>query len=202
MGMVILLARFISFIFNPYLLILPIPYFLVMRQTGDSLYAGKWAVFTLCFLMAVGLSVFILVKKGYFSDLDISKREQRPLFFFLLIFFAIIYFLSLFYFQGPIVLFTALSGIFLSIVVFSFINTRIKASIHVASITGLIFSFSFLYSGIFLLLLFLIPLIGWSRLKIHRHTKSEVYVGAFLGILIPLVMVIIFKVLLHISFKP
>lgn len=200
--MFILLARFISFIFNPYILILPIPYLLVMRETGDSLYAGKWAVFTLCFLIAVGLSVFILVRKGYFSDLDISKREQRPLFFFLLVLFAIIYFLSLFYFQGPIVLFTALSGIFLSIVVFSFINTRIKASIHVASITGLIFSFSILYSGIFLALLFLIPLIGWSRIKIHRHTREEVFMGAFMGILIPLVMVIIFKVLLHISFKP
>ncbi len=200
--MFILLARFISFIFNPYILILPIPYLLVMRETGDALYAGKWAVFTLCFLIAVGLSVFILVRKGYFSDLDISKREQRPLFFFLLILFAIIYFLSLFYFQGPLVLFTALSGIFLSIVVFSFINTRIKASIHVASITGLIFSFSILYSGIFLTLLFLIPLIGWSRIKIHRHTKEEVYMGAFMGILIPLVMVVIFKVLLHISFKP
>lgn len=200
--MFILLARFISFIFNPYILILPIPYLLVLRETGDSLYAGKWAIFTLCFLIAVGLSVFILVRKGYFSDLDISKREQRPLFFFLLVLFAIIYFLSLFYFQGPIVLFTALSGIFLSIVVFSFINTRIKASIHVASITGLIFSFSILYSGIFLALLFLIPLIGWSRIKIHRHTKEEVFMGAFMGILIPLVMVIIFKVLLHISFKP
>ncbi len=200
--MLVLLARFISFIFNPYILMLPVPYLLVVRQTGDYIYAGKWALFTLCFLVAVGFSVFILVKKGYFSDLDISKREQRPLFFFLLIFFAILYFLSLFYFQGPIVLFTALSGIFLSIVVFSFINTRIKASIHVASITGLIFSFSVLYNGVFFLLLFLIPLIGWSRIKIHRHTKSEVFTGAAMGILLPLVMVIIFKVLLHMSFKP
>lgn len=200
--MVILLARFISFIFNPYLLILPVPYLLVMHQTGDPYYASKWAVFTLFFLFAVGLSVFILVRKGVFSDLDISKREQRPLFFFLLIFFTALYSLSLFYLQGPIVLFIALSGIYLSIVVFSFINTRVKASIHVASITGLIFSFSILYSGVFLLLIFLIPLIGWSRIKVHKHTKKEAYVGAAMGVIIPLVMVVIFKVLLNISFRP
>ncbi|CAN5175994.1 hypothetical protein BH09PAT1_BH09PAT1_7410 [soil metagenome] len=198
--MLILLARFISFIFNPYFLLLPIPYLLVLRQTGDPEYSLKWTLFTLFFLGAVGLSVLVSVRKGYFTDLDISKREQRPLFFFLLIFFAIIYFIALFYFQGPLILFIALSGIFFSIVVFSFINTKIKASLHVASITGLILSFSLLYSGAFFFLLFLIPLIGWSRIKIHRHTRSEVLVGGLMGILIPLVMFLIFKVLLHISF--
>lgn len=196
-----LLARFISFIFNPYFLILPVPYVLVMHQTGDPFYSLRWTIFTLFFLAAVGLSVLISVRKGYFTDLDISRREQRPLFFFLLIFFAILYFLGLFYLQGPLILFVALSGIFFSIVVFSFINTRIKASIHVASITALIFSFSLLYSGIFIILLFLIPLIGWSRIKIHRHTRSEVYTGVALGLAIPLVMFLIFKVLLHISFS-
>ena len=135
--MAFLLARSISFVFNPYFLILPIPYLLVLRQTNNPVYALSWTLFTLFFLFAVGISVFISVRKGYFTDLDISKREQRPLFFFLLIFFAILYFIALFYFQGPLVLFIALSGIFFSIVVFSFINTRVKASIHVASITGL-----------------------------------------------------------------
>lgn len=197
--MFFLLARLISFLFNPYFLILPIPYLLVLHQTGDPRYSLSWTLFTLFFLGAVGLSVLILVRRGYFTDLDISKREQRPLFFFLLVFFAIVYFIALYFFQGPLILFVALSGIFFSIVVFSFINTRIKASIHVASITGLIVSFSLLYSGAFFLLLFLIPLIGWSRIKIHRHTRSEVIVGAALGIAIPLVIFLIFKVLLHIS---
>lgn len=197
--MLTLIARFISFIFNPYFLIVPIPYFLVVRQTGDPIYALKWTIFSCVFLAAVGLSVFILVKRGYFTDLDISKREQRPLFFLLIGMFAVLYFFGLLYFKGPLVLFLSLGGIFFSLLVFTFVVTRIKASIHVASITALIFSFSILYSGAFLFLLFLIPLIGWSRIKIHRHTKKEVIVGAFLGIAIPLVMFVIFKVLLQIS---
>ena len=197
--MLTLFARFISFAFNPYFLILPIPYLLIMRETGDPAYAFKWTLFTLTFLGAVGLSVFLAVKKGYFTDLDISQREQRPLFFTLLAFFAVMYLIALFYFQGPLVLFISLSGIFFSLVVFSFVNTRIKASVHVASITALIFAFSLLYNGIFILLLFLIPLIGWSRVKIHRHSKNEVLIGAIIGILIPLVMFLVFKVLLQVS---
>lgn len=197
--MLTVFARFISFALNPYFLILPIPYLLVMRETGSSTYAFKWTLFTLFFISVIGLSVFLAVRKGYFTDLDISQREQRPLFFTLLAFFAILYFITLYYFQGPLILFISLAGIFFSLIVFSFVNTRIKASVHVASITALIFSFSLLYNGIFLLLLFLIPLVGWSRVKIHRHSKNEVLIGAILGILIPLVMFIVFKVLLHIS---
>lgn len=197
--MITLLARFISFVFNPYFLILPIPYFLVLRETGDPIDALKWTVFTLIFLGAVGLSVLILVRKGYFSDLDISKREQRPLFFSLVGLFATIYCFGLFYFHAPLVLFVSLGGIFFSLLVFSFVTTRVKASIHVGSITALIFSFSLLYHGAFLFLLFLIPLIGWSRLRTHRHSKNEVLVGAILGIFIPLVMFLVFKVLLQIS---
>jgi hypothetical protein len=194
-----LLARFISFVFNPYFLIIPIPYLLVVRQTGNPLLAIKWLLFSFCFLLAVGVSILVAVKMGYFSDLDISKREQRPKFFLLLTLFSCIYFLALSFFKGPLTLFVAISGIFLSILVFSFVNTRIKVSIHVASITALLVSFSLLYSGIFLLLLFLIPLIGWSRLRVHRHTREEVLAGAALGIAIPLVMFMIFKVLLQVT---
>lgn len=197
--MIDIFARFISSVFNPYFLIIPLPYLLVVRQTGDPIFALKWTVFTLFFLLAVGLSVYIAVRRGYFTDLDISRREQRPKFFLLLAFFALVYFIALYFFHGPLSLFISLTGIFFSIFVFSFINTKVKASIHVASITALIFSFSLLYNGVFLFLLFLIPLIGWSRLRMKRHTQEEVLAGAAIGIALPLVMFMVFKVLLHVS---
>ncbi|MEK7605298.1 MAG: hypothetical protein AAB478_02105 [Patescibacteria group bacterium] len=197
--MVIYFARLVSFLFNPYFLIIPVPYLLVLRETGDGVIAMQWTLFSLFFLAIVGIAVFVLFKRGYFSDLDISKKEQRPLFFLLVCVFAICYFLGLFYLRGPLVLFISLSGLFFSLLVFSFLVTKVKASIHVATITAMIFSFSVLYGGQFFLLLFLIPLIGWSRIKIHRHTWIEVMVGAVLGIVIPVVMFVVFKVLLHVS---
>ena len=192
-------ANFISYVFNPYILILPVPYLLVVRQTNDPMYALKWTLFTAVFLLIIGIVVIASLKRGYFTDLDISRREQRPLLFLMLSVFSIIYFCTLFYFNGPLVLFIALGGIFISIMVFALLNTRIKASIHVASITALIFSFSLLYSGQFLMFLFLIPLIAWSRLYLKKHTGEEVIVGGVAGVAIPLVIFLLFKVLLSIS---
>lgn len=197
--MVTYFARLVSFLFNPYFLIIPVPYLLVLRQTGDGVVAMQWTLFSLFFLTIVGIAVFTLFKRGYFSDLDISKKEQRPLFFLLVSVFAICYFLGLFYLRGPLVLFISLSGLFFSLLIFSFLVTKVKASIHVATITAMIFSLSVLYGGQFFLLLFLIPLIGWSRIKIHRHTRTEVMVGGLLGIVIPVVMFVVFKVLLNVS---
>lgn len=197
--MVTYFARLVSFLFNPYFLLIPVPYLLVLRETGDGVIAMQWTLFSFFFLTIVGIAVFVLFKRGYFTDLDISKKEQRPLFFLLVSVFAICYFLGLFYLQGPLVLFISLSGLFFSLLVFSFLVTKVKASIHVATITAMIFSLSVLYGGQFFLLLFLIPLIGWSRIKIHRHTRTEVLVGGLLGIVIPVVMFVVFKVLLNVS---
>ena len=72
--MVILLAQFLSLLFNPYFLIFPVPYLLIVRQTGDPLLALKWTIFTALFIIAIGVMVYFSVKKGYFSDLDDSTR--------------------------------------------------------------------------------------------------------------------------------
>ena len=167
-----LIARFISFLFNPLFLLFPVPYFLVVRETGDPLYALKWTIFSLFFIVVIGLFVGYAVRKGYFTDFDVSKREQRPLLFLFVGLVSVLYFLSLLYLQGPIVLFIILAGILFSTLIFSFINTRIKASIHVATISALIFALSILYSNVFLLLLILIPLVIWSRVRIKRHTMQ------------------------------
>jgi hypothetical protein len=189
----ITLARLISFIFNPYFLLFPMPFLLVLRETNDPYYALIWALVSTGFIGIVGGIVFILMLRGTFTDLDISKREQRPLFFLLLSLAAACYLITLYLFQGPIILFLALSGIFFSLIIFSLVNTRIKASMHVASIAALIFVLSILYNGVHYLILFLIPLIAWSRIKIKRHTTSEAIVGGITGLSIAVFLYIVFR---------
>lgn len=194
------IARTISFIFNPLFLLLPIPYLLVMRETGEPLYALKWSVFTLMFVVCIGLFVLIAVRKKLFSDLDVSTREQRPLLFLFVSVVAVIYFLSLFFLQGPVSLLISVGGIFLSILVFSFfLNIRLKASIHGASIAAFAIAMILLYGRVYLLSLLLIPLIGWSRVRINRHTKKEVIVGTITGIILTVGMYLFFKVILGVS---
>lgn len=197
--MTTLLAHFISLLFNPVVLLLPIPYLLVVRETGDPLYALKWTIFSLFFIVLIGIFMGYAVRRGYFTDFDVSKKEQRPLLFLFIGLVSILYFLSLLYLQGPVVLFIVLAGVLFSVLVFSFLNTRIKASIHLATVSALIFSLSVLYSDVFLLLLVLIPIVAWSRIHIKRHTMQETIVGTATGIIVTFLFYVIFKIILGVS---
>lgn len=174
------IAEIISLITNPFLLIVPAPYLLVYRVTYDNIYALYWTALSLVFLIAVGLFIIYAVKKGMFSDFDVSKREQRSLLFFTISIAAILYLVVLMVAHGPKVLYLAILGFMLSIIAIAVINTRIKASLHVATVTALVMLYWFLY-GINLSLFIFVPLVAWSRITVKRHTIYEVVAGSIIG---------------------
>lgn len=187
------LARIISYISNPIFIFVFLPYFLVYKTTRSEAAAWYWTIITSYFLLTFVLFVFIGVKKKFFSDIDVSNREQRPVLYLMGAVLTILYLFTLFILHGPQILFITILGIILGILLASIINMKIKASVHVAAISGLLTSFGIIYRGYFLLLLLLIPVIGWSRVKIRRHTVTEVIIGAILGSLLTLIMYFVTK---------
>lgn len=180
------LARFISFIFNPLFLLLTVPFLLLMRLNYDPNYIMIWTFYTLFFLLIMTLFIKECVKRGIFTNMDVSKREQRPLLFGVSIILAVLYLAGLAIFNGPQILMVITLGVMIGIVVVSVINTKIKASMHVATMSALIFVAAIVFNGYYLLLLFLIPLVAWARLKIKRHTLPETVVGGLVGVLLSL----------------
>lgn len=188
-----IIARTISFISNPIFIFIALPFFLVYKTTSDLRTAWEWTIYTLGFLFIFVIFVLFGVKKKIFSDIDVSKREQRTILYFAAAALSILYLCILLILHGPLILFITTFGIMLGIIIASIINMKVKASVHVAAISGLITSLSIIYKGYYLLLLFLIPIIGWARVKIKRHTVPEVIIGAILGILLSLVMYFVIK---------
>lgn len=127
------------------------------------------------------------VWRGIFSDLDVSKRQQRPLLFFVFFLLTVLYLTGLVYFDGPPVLFVAVGGILLSISCISLINRKIKASLHMATITAVLLTLGILYN-ISLITLVLLPILAWSRIKVKRHTLQETIVGMLCGAFVTAVM--------------
>lgn len=179
-------ARFISFLFNPLVIIVFAPYVLVYRTTHDMESALYWSVYTLIFLMVLAIFAIVAVKNKIFTDLDVSKREQRPLIFFVSLLLTTIYTITLFLFHAPWILYVLAIGIILGICFVSIINTRIKASAHMATVTALILPVAISFGQYYLLLLFLVPLVAWARLTTKRHTLPEVLVGTTVGGLLSL----------------
>lgn len=192
------IARAISFLTNPIFVLFPIPYLLVYRFGYGHIYAVKWTLFSFVFLAVAGIFVIYEVKNKVFSDMDVSKREQRPLLFAVIAGITAIYLLSLYFLKAPAELFVSVWGVMVGILLATIVNTRIKASLHVCSITAVCLTIVRLYylSPVILLI---IPIVAWSRVKIRRHSVPEVFSGFILGMILPGLMYILLKYIMIIK---
>ncbi len=186
------IAQTVSFITNPIFILFPIPYLLVYRFGYGHTYAIKWMLFSFIFLFLAGIFVIYEVKHKVFSDMDVSRREQRPLLFGMIGLITTVYMISLSIFKAPPVLFISVLGGMIGIIMASLVNMRVKASLHVASLTTVLITLVRLYSLPFYIFL-LIPIVGWARIQIKRHTEEEVVIGFFLGIALTFLMYILLK---------
>ena len=192
-----LFARFISFIFNPLLVLILLPFFLVYKTTNNLNSAIFWTVYSLFFIFAIAIFILVGVRNKIFANWDVSVRSQRPLLFSAFLLFGIIYLLGLYILKAPFILFVVILSLISGVILVSTINIKIKVSIHVATISALILGVILGFGASFAFLLIIIPLVGWSRIRIDRHTLSEVIVGWITGSLLLLGTYGIFKFILN-----
>lgn len=180
----IALANIISYLFNPVVLLVFVPLLLIYKTTNNVEYALMWTGYTTIFLLIMTGFIIYGVHKKIFTDLDVSKRTQRPLLFGVSLVVALFYLAGLIFLNGPQLLIIVVLGVIISVVVASFINTKLKMSIHVATVSALIFALAIIYHGYYYLTLILIPIVAWARVHIRRHTLTETIVGGIFGILL------------------
>lgn len=180
------IARLISWILNPVVLLIFVPYFLVLRETANSNAALGWTIYTIVVLTVFTSLILIARQKNLITDLDVSHRNQRPLLFLIAMAFALAYTIGVALVHGPFILIVVGLGSVVSIGCAAIINMKIKASIHTAVISAIVFALVLAYGGEWSILLLVIPLMSWARVKIKRHTIAETIVGAVLGSLLSL----------------
>lgn len=183
-----LLGRYISYISNPIFILLALPYFIIFLYTKDHALALFWTVFTWIFLVIFAFFVLIGIKKGFFTDYDVSKREQRFLLYLFAAILNLVYFFLLISVSAPLILQFVSVGVMSGILVGSIVNIKIKASVHVAAASAFITGISLVYGAWFYLLYLFIPIICWARLVIKRHTLIEVITGCLIGISLAVIM--------------
>lgn len=181
--MKIKLAEFISFFFHPVVFALLVPFLEVYRHTSNFGYSLKWMFFSAFFLLlALGL-FFLMRPSDFFSDFDISKRENRVGFYTISCFIAVLYFIAAVWFKGIFFPLSLLSlGIIIGIILIELVNFYIKVSIHVAVACSFVIMTGLIY-GVWVLLLsfWILPLVIWSRLLLKKHTSLEALTGVLIG---------------------
>lgn len=186
-------AQIISTLLSPILILAILPYILVFKTTQDLQISFFWTIFSWIFILIFFVFLLLGIEKGYFSDLDVSRRTQRPLLFTFAIGLSLLYIIFLYFLKAPEILFVALFGLIFGLLSMEFVNRITKASVHVATAsafaTAMFLGFGPLYSLTFVF----VPLIAWSRIKTHNHTKRQTVIGACMGAIITLVVYVIFK---------
>lgn len=178
-------AYLISSIFHPIVLFDVGILFLIGENFSWMI--GKIIVWSgvLCIINLIMIAFIIWgMRTKRFSNFDVSKRKQRFLLYQIVIIFCVaFYFIGRFVGVSDFVL--KISVVFLIfLVMLELINTKIKASVHIASITIVSISAALFYGGFFLLAPVAIPLTAWARIYEKRHTPKEVVVGFCVGLLI------------------
>ncbi|HVZ12318.1 MAG TPA: hypothetical protein VG965_04785 [Patescibacteria group bacterium] len=190
------IANFISNVSNPLFITVPFSFALIFKTSDNLQYALHWTFISGIFATTVGAFVLYGVKKGFFSNLDVSKRIQRPPLFIFTAVMSLIYLLITLYFKGPQIILFGLAVLLLGIFIAEIVNTKIKASMHLAVYSSFCLALGIIYGGEFWTFTLFIPAVAWSRITLKRHTLPETIAGTTLGLSIVFVSYLVIKYLL------
>ncbi len=172
-------AKIISFVFDGSFISIPIFIIICMVLVEDKMAALNWAMLSLLFGMIIPFTyVFFLYRKNKILDIHMPDRNNRmkPMIFTIISYvagFTVLYLLKAPFFLRTIFVLSIISTSILTIVTLYW-----KISLHTSWITSIVITFNVLLGPWMLLLLPLIPIIGWARVRGKRHTKPQVILGA------------------------
>lgn len=172
-------AKIISFVFDGSFISIPILIVICMILVEDKMAALNWAMLCILFGMIIPfIYIFFLYRKNKIYDIHMPDRKNRmkPMVFTIIS--NIAGFTVLYLLKAPFFLRTLCILSIISTSILTVITIYWKISLHTSWITSIVITFNVLLGPWMLLLLPLIPIIGWARVRVKRHTKPQVILGA------------------------
>ena len=177
------IARLISNVTQPP--VVSIPTFAIINYVLLG-FNNSMVITIICWIFGAFLPIttsLILIRKMHI-DIDITDRTKRTLPLFFAVCSYLIGFLVLLSMGAP-ALTTALMLIYsTNTLIILFINLSWKISIHTMGVAGPTVALTYLFGISGLLFGLLIPLVMWSRVKLKKHTISQVLAGGIAGIIL------------------
>lgn len=195
------LALFFSYVFHP--LWMPLFTFGLAYLVDPWLIPSK-PVFNFIGLVLIInavaplVSIFIMMRRGMISDVEIKNRNERTRPYMIILFYFILTYWLLRNRNVPVdpAVFSMFLGVIFSVIIAMVINRYWKISAHMLAIGGLIgvmlglareihTGMPFIIGG----LIFIAGGVGFSRIFLNAHTHNQVYAGFTLGIVLNYLLV-------------
>jgi len=176
------LATTISYIFDGSYISVPVFIIICLKVVDSLAMAISWAALCILFATIIPfLYIFILYHKKRIYDLHLPNRENRIRPLIVAIISYIMGFFILYVLEAPLFLKAIFAVSIINAVILTTITYFWKISFHTSWVTVTSITFFILFGKWMLLLLLLIPFIGWARVKIRRHTIMQVILGSVIS---------------------
>jgi hypothetical protein len=177
------LARWISVLFDSSVLSLPI--FLVLGYVSAQTLGLLWAILMLLIVTGIPLAYLLIGRKrGWVSDMELSRRDERPRFILVSLSSDVFALAALWLGNGPHLLrLIVLTYFCLAIVMFS-ISSFWKISMHMAGVGGFSTALVFVFGAPALWAFLSLMLVAWARLYRRKHDIPQLVAGAVAGTLV------------------
>ena len=176
------IARILSYIFDGSFISIPLLIIVCLIVVENNAIAMGWASLSLFFGVLIPfLYVYYLFRKRIISNMHIPLRRDRikPLAISSISYLVGLF--ALYLLGGPIFLKSIFAISAISAIILTIITYHWKISLHTSYITFVVITFNILLGRGMLPLILLVPTIGWARIKIKKHTISQVVLGVGLS---------------------
>jgi len=179
------LARWISILFDSSILSLPV--FLAFGYASSRTSGLLWAALTLLIVTGIPRAYLLIGnKRGWISDMELSKSDERPNFFLVSLSSDLLALGILRLANGPhIFIVIVLTYLCLALVLFN-VSIFGKISMHLASLGGFSTALVFVFGATAAWVFFSLPLVAWACLNYRKQTPLQLVAGAVAGITVTL----------------
>lgn len=175
-------AKFISMVAHPP--VISIPTFIILNYflAGPDHFIVPTMI-CIIFGALIPISTSLILIKKMHTDLDITDRTKRTVPLIFAICSYLLGFLMLLWYGAPAIVSVLMLIYGTNTLLILIINFYWKISIHAMGIAGPTAAFIFTFGPVGIIVGLIIPLVMWSRLKLKKHTPSQVIAGSLLGLL-------------------
>jgi membrane-associated phospholipid phosphatase len=152
-----------------------------------------WALaYGLLVCLAPILYIGWMVKRGKISDIHMKHRQERTGPFLVSMACTLLAWYVLVQLNAPPVLPLIAAVTLVELAIMAVVSLVWQISMHAMSITVAVVATGIVFGlAPAVVVSPLVPLVGTARLRLHRHTLSQVVAGAFVGALIPIVVLMV-----------
>ena len=190
------IAKLTSYVFNPFLLSLVVIPLLSFESTSTTLDALKWSLILIAVSILPVFSVMLyLARRGRLDSIFTSVRRQRTKVYLLAVAYAVFGGVIITCLGAPLVLRATFVAGLSAVIVFMFINLWWKISLHIAFAAASVAMLIILYGPLGAISAVILPLVGWARIELGKHSVAQLASGAILAGVIVVVVFYLFDLI-------